>query len=175
VAPGAFACRESLFDRLIQGYFVSTITGMVRREVLGRRIRFVERIAYAEEWLFFLDVSRVARAGFVDEPLSIHHYTPGSLARADKRRNLARMRELFREMKRRYPDAPTAQRRAIRANLATACRQIAHEAAQRGSSEAIPMLIEAMLNCPNWTTLSELAGGFWSRLDTPQPTASAVR
>lgn len=175
VTPGGFACTESLFDRLIRGYFVSTITGMVRREVLGWKIRFVERIAYAEEWLFFLDVSRATRAGYVDEPLSIHHHTPGSLARADKRRNLVRMRELFREMKRRYGDSTMVQRRAVRANLATVCRQIAHECSQRGSSEAVPLLIEAIVNHPDRATLSELASGIWRCLGTPQPAAQSVR
>lgn len=175
VTPGGFACTRSLFDRLIRGYFVSTITAMVRREVLGRKIRFMERIAYAEEWLFFLDVSRVTRAGYVDEPLSIHHYTPGSLARADKRRNLVRTRELFREMKRRYRDSTTEQRRAIRANLATVCRQIAHECSQRGSSAAVPLLLEAMINHPDRTTLSELVGGVWRCLGTAQPAVQAVR
>jgi len=175
VTPRGFACTESLFDRLIRGYFVSTITGMVRREVLGRKIRFEESIAYAEEWLFFLDVSRVTRAGYVDEPLSIHHYTPGSLARADKRRNLTRMRELFHEMKRRYGDATSEQRRAVRTNLAKVCRQIARECSERGSSEAIPMLIEAMVNHPDRATLSELAGGIWHCLGTPQPAAQTVR
>ena len=175
VTPGGFACAESLFDRLIRGYFVSTITGMVRREVLARKVRFVERISYAEEWLFFLDVSRVTRAGYVDEPLSIHHHTPGSLARADKRRNLAGMRELFQVMKRRYPDSTASQRRAIRANLATVCRQLAHGCAQRGSSEAIPLLFEAMLNHPDRATLSELASGIWRCLGTTQPAAQPVR
>ncbi|MCH8149571.1 MAG: glycosyltransferase family 2 protein [Planctomycetes bacterium] len=33
-------CRGSLFDWLIREYFVSTISGMVRRDVLGSDIRF---------------------------------------------------------------------------------------------------------------------------------------
>jgi len=158
VAPGAFECVESLFNSLIQGYFVSTITGMVRRSVLGETIRFSEKHAYAEEWLFFLEVARATRAGFVDEPLSIHHYTAGSLARADKHRNLLGMRALLEEMRRRFSDASRPQRRAIRSNLSRVCRQLGQEAAAERPMQAVCLALEAFLHEPTLRTLRACLG-----------------
>lgn len=175
VTPTARACVDSLFDHLVRGYFVSTITGMVRREVLGSRIRFCEKLSYAEEWLFFLDVSRATPAGFVDEPLSIHHYTSGSLSRANKRRNLVGMRELLREMKTRYHDATRSQRNSIRANLATVCRQLAQGVSHRSSMEGFPLLVESWLNRPQLATLAEMASCLWRYAATTQPTPTVVR
>lgn len=158
VAPGEFTCLGSLFDTLVRGYFVSTITGMVRRDALGPTVRFSERHAYAEEWLFFLEVARATSAGFVDEPLSIHHYTPGSLARSDKRRNLLQMRELFMEMKRRFAGATRKQRAAIHGNLARVCRELGHAALKARPGKAARFFFEALRQKPDWTTFAELAG-----------------
>jgi len=80
-------CLESLFDTLLRKYFISTITGMVRRTRLGD-IRWPVGVTYAEEWLFYLQLARICEVGFVDEPLCLHHHTAGSMSRTDKVRNV---------------------------------------------------------------------------------------
>ena len=40
IAPGLRVCAADVFDYLVRQYFVATIVGMVRREVLGDAIRF---------------------------------------------------------------------------------------------------------------------------------------
>ena len=128
VEPGLCVCRGSLFDVLIRGYFIATIVGMVRREVLGSTIRFPVGQAYAEEWLFYLQVARVCQAGFVNEPLCLHHFVTGSLARTDKHRNMRQNRELLHRIKATFPDLSRPQRKAVHRNLAQTCRQLGFEA-----------------------------------------------
>ena len=65
VGPGLCVCTRPLFDVLIRQYFIATIVGMVRREVLGQSIRFPADQTYAEEWLFYLKVTHFWRGGFV--------------------------------------------------------------------------------------------------------------
>ncbi len=132
VSPGLYACRENLFDTLVRGYFIATIVGMVRREVLGHRIRFDENQAYSEEWLFYLHVARRCPSGFVDEPLALHHYTASSLARLDKQRNSERKYELLRTINASFPDMSRVQRRAVSDQLARTCRQIGYDAMSSG-------------------------------------------
>ncbi|MBI4716879.1 MAG: glycosyltransferase family 2 protein [Planctomycetes bacterium] len=132
VAPGLYVARGSLFDWLIRGYFLSTIMGLVRREVLGSTIRFPEGRRYAEEWLFYLQVARACRAGFVDEPLCVHHFVPGSLSRSDPRRNTQERRELLRAVLATFPDLGGAARRIVHGHLADACRQMGFDARHAG-------------------------------------------
>ncbi len=132
VAPGLFACRGSLFDVLIRGYFIATIVGMVRRDVLGDTLRFPAAHAYAEEWLFYLTVARACAAGFVDEPLSLHHYTDGSLARTDPHRNSVRYGRLLETIDRSFGDLTRAQRRSVHTQLARNRRQLAYDASRVG-------------------------------------------
>jgi len=128
VAPGLRVCTQSLFDALLAGYFIATIVGVVRRDVLGAAIRFAEHLSYAEEWLFYLRVARRCRAGFVDEPLCVHHFTTGSLARSDKSRNAVRYVAVLDAIRSAFPDLPRRQRRLIRFNLAVALRQAGYDA-----------------------------------------------
>ena len=128
IGPRLRVCSDNLFDHLIRRYFIATIVGMVRRDVLGRSIRFAEGQSYAEEWLFFLQVTRRCRAGFVDEPLSIHHHTIGSLARTDARRNTVRYRNLLVAMGEVLDGISFDQRGIIRSNLADTYRQLAYDA-----------------------------------------------
>ena len=132
VAPGLCLCTGSLFDSLIVGYFVATIVGMVRRELLGSTIRFPEEQSYAEEWLFYLQIARQCRSGFVDEPLCVHHFNSGSLARSDKRRNAVRYAGLLEAIRTTFPDLSRAQRRVVNRNLAEAYRQIGYDAQRDG-------------------------------------------
>jgi len=157
VAPGLCVCLDSLFKTLIRGYFIATIVGMVRREVLGLSIRFPNDQAYAEEWLFYLRVARVCEAGFVDEPLCLHHHVAGSLARTDRQRNTRRYRDLLRAMRTTLPDLTRSHRRAIAGNLATACRQVGCDAFAAGRyGQAVRSFAESFASRPNLYTLYDL-------------------
>ena len=128
VGPGLCLCTGDLFDHLIREYFIATIVGMVRRDVLGRSVRFAVGQSYAEEWLFFLEVAKRCRAGFVDEPLCIHHHTEGSLARTNRHRNTVRYRNLLVGIGDVFEDLSRAQRRTVRVKLAQTYKQLAYDA-----------------------------------------------
>lgn len=128
VAPGLCVCQGNLFDWLIREYFIATIAGMVRRTVLGEAIRFPVDQSYAEEWLFYLKVARTCHAGFVNQPLCLHHFTSGSLARTNKHRNMLRRRDLLHTIKASFKDLKPEHSRAIHDNLATTCRQLGFDA-----------------------------------------------
>ena len=127
IAPGLCVCQGDLFDYLIRDYFIATIAGMVRRGVLGETIRFPVDQSYAEEWLFYLKVAHVCHAGFVNEPLCLHHFTSGSLARTNKHRNMHRRRDLLYTIEKSFSDLKPEHSRAIHHNLATTCRQLGFE------------------------------------------------
>jgi hypothetical protein len=120
-------CDPTVFDALLRSYFIATITGVVRRDVLGESIRFTLDPAYSEEWLFYLQVTRTARCGFVDEPLCVHHFTPGSVSRTDRSTNLSKFRILLHSMIKMLHPLTRSQRRTLRDHLAHACRQLAYD------------------------------------------------
>ena len=126
-------CTGSLFDALIRSYFIATIVGVVRRDVLSDSIRFMRDPAYSEEWLFYLQVVRICASGFVDEPLCVHHHLPGSEARTDRHRNISRLNNLYHEMLNVLEPLTSAQRRVIKQNLATSSEQIGLNAYRTGS------------------------------------------
>ncbi|MCH7592725.1 MAG: glycosyltransferase family 2 protein [Planctomycetes bacterium] len=128
IGPGLRVCSDDLFGHLIRRYFIATIVGMVRRDVLGQTIRFAQGQSYAEEWLFFLHLVRRCRAGFVDEPLSVHYHTKGSLARTDAHRNTVRYRNLLTAMSEAFDDLSAESRGIIRSNLADTYRQLGYDA-----------------------------------------------
>ncbi len=157
IAPGLRVCIGNLFDILIRHYFIATIVGMVRREVLGREIRFPIDQDYAEEWLFYLNVARVCRSGFVNEPLCVHHFVAGSLARTDKHRNAVRYRDLLTAIEAGFVDLNHEQRRAIDRNRARASRQIAYDARRAGRHrEAALSLIDSLRRQPSVKAFGEL-------------------
>jgi len=153
VEPGLFVCHD-LFDTLLSGYFICTIVGLVRREVLGQSIRFSEDLLFGEEWLFYLQVARECRAGFVDEPLSLYRFQPGSLSRSDKGRNAAEFRRLLREIRRAFPDLKSPQRRVVRGQMAQLDRRLACTAYREGRfAEARRLFAEAWRHEPRLQTL----------------------
>ncbi|MHC4695994.1 MAG: glycosyltransferase family 2 protein [Planctomycetota bacterium] len=164
VSPGLCVCTGSLFEVLVRGYFIGTIAGMIRKEVLGDGIRFREVPSYGEEWLFYLKVSKACPAGFVDEPLCLHHWVRGSITRRDSHRNQVRHRDLLREMRRCFrSDSPTA-RRAIRGNLAHSCRQLGYETYRMGHyGRAAGYFAESFINGLDLRSLVEAvrAGVRW--------------
>jgi glycosyltransferase involved in cell wall biosynthesis len=132
VAAGLHATGSELFETLLHGYFIATIVGLVRREALGE-IRFDERLSYAEEWLFYLRLARAGRAGFVDEPLALHHFTRNSLTRTDKCRNMVRQCELFHAMKKQFPDLALHETAIVNGHLANAHSQLANHLRSTGN------------------------------------------
>lgn len=128
VAPGLFRCDDAFFPHLLGDYFISTISGLVRRDLLGLTIRFPEGCAYAEEWMFYLRVARVAPVGFVNEPLCLHHFTAGSLSRRDPVANLVEQLRLLERMYAEFFPIGRQARRILRCHLARAHRQLAYHA-----------------------------------------------
>lgn len=144
IAPRLFVCDENFFVHLAGTYFIATIVGMVRRDVLADDLRFSTALTYAEEWLFYLQVARKTRVGFVDEPLCVHHHRAGSVTRTSRLANLTAQCATLRAIRRQFRDAPPAARRAIRLNLAGACRHLAVEQQRCGQHrKAVGTLFEA--------------------------------
>jgi len=158
VAPDLCVCTGDVFDVLLRGYFIPTIVGVVRREVLGNSIRFPVGQDYAEEWLFYLRVAKSCRAGFVDKPLCLHHFTAGSLARTDKQRNTARMCDLLMMIDRTFEDLSRAQRRTVHRQLAAAFRQMGFDEFRSGRyTRATRHFAEALCRRPQLGTLVNTA------------------
>lgn len=120
------AVGSELFETLLRGYFIATIVGLVRREALGE-VRFDERLSYAEEWLFYLRLARTGHAGFVDEPLALHHFTKNSLTRTDKLRNLTRQCALFHAMKEQLPRLTHHEDAIVNGHMFRAHAQLARQ------------------------------------------------
>ena len=160
IGDGLAIVDGSLFDTLIHGYFVSTIVGMVRREVLGSDLRFATDINYSEEWLFYLEVSRRCACGFVDEPLSLHHFTRNSLARHDKSGNTRAYAALLRRILARFDgDLSFAQRRSLCGQLAATLRQLGYDAECAGDLAAAARgFWRAFSTRPNWRDAANSIG-----------------
>lgn len=125
IEPALKVCTASLFDTLLRGYFVATIVGMVRREALAG-IRFSDGLRYSAEWLFYLQLARQFPAGFVDEPLALHHHLSGSVTRTCKLANVRNYLEMLRRIERAFPDLTEGQRRILHPQLARAALQVAY-------------------------------------------------
>ena len=184
VRPGLCVCRGSLFDWLIREYFVATIAGMVRREILDKVIRFPVDQSYAEEWLFYLQVTRSCPAGFVNEPLCLHHFTQGSLARVDKHRNMLRRRDLLHTIRTTFSELTGGHLEAVHGNLATTCRQLGYEAYRvRRYREAAARFAESFKYKKRVCTAREAVQAFvraavpgarWVALSSSKPAGSAL-
>jgi glycosyltransferase involved in cell wall biosynthesis len=111
IAPGLRVCGPEFLPTLLRQHFVSPITAVVRRDVIGRSVRFPPGLEYWEERIFILEVARRAPAGYVNEALSINHFVSGSLSRTDTTKNLRHRLRAVEEIGRRLADAaPTLQR-----------------------------------------------------------------
>jgi len=157
-----YQCDASVFDRLLEQYFIATIVGMVRRDLLGTRLRFDESLRYAEEWLFYLQVARQTVVGFVAEPLCVHHFTGGSLARDDKHANFVQLAATLVAMTESLGDLESAQRRVLRGHLARTYRQLGYDAHREGRYSAATAAFVQSLRCmPRATVLAEAGEAFW--------------
>lgn len=132
IAPGLRVCGPDIFRHLARQYFIATIVGMVRREVLADDLRFSTAHRYAEEWLFYLEIVRRTLAGYVDEPLCLHHHVAGSASRTSRSENLTNLASLLEEMLRRFADADRETRAEIRRRLAGVRSDLAMSAYARG-------------------------------------------
>lgn len=133
LSPGLRVCDARLFETLLRGYFIATITGMVKRDVLGTQIRFDQRVNYAEEWLFYLRVAKATRAGFVNEPLCLHHFTDGSLSRTDREQNAIGLCKVLEAILEKFPKLPRSQRKIVLGLLSRANRQVAFNSGGAGA------------------------------------------
>jgi len=124
VAPRMLVCPPNLFDYLLRAYFIATIVGVVRRDVLADDVRFLPFNLYNAEWMFYLEIVRRARAGYVDEPLCLHHWVGGSASRTSSTRNVIYQWRLLKAMRERFADASPAARAEIQRQLADTCRQL---------------------------------------------------
>lgn len=158
IAPGLRVCRGSLFDWLIREYFISTICGMVRRDVLTANMRFPSDQTYAEEWLFYLKVVREVDAGYVNEPLCLHHFTVGSLARTDRQGNQRELYRLLLRIRDSFTDLTRPQRRALSLNLANCNRQLGYDTYRvQQYKTAARHFLASFQHHPEWHSLAEAA------------------
>jgi glycosyltransferase involved in cell wall biosynthesis len=132
IAPRLRVCDDTFCDLMVGHYIVSPITAMVRRDVLGTEVRFPPGQQYSEEWLFFLDVAARCQAGYVDEALSIHYHTAGSLSRTDVMRNNIHQARAIERILREHPRATAAARAEARAQLVSCYRQLAFDCHKAG-------------------------------------------
>jgi len=166
---------ENVFDELLKGYFMATIVGMVRRDILGDTIRFPVGFAYAEEWHFYLKVVRAARVGYIDEPLCLHHHVRGSLSRSDEVKNTEALRVLLDFMRRDLEPLTRRQRRILDDHWARACRQCGYDAYRMGDfKEASRWFRVAFGAGPSWhVAKSYITSKYHSlRVARPHTTAS---
>jgi glycosyltransferase involved in cell wall biosynthesis len=129
-------CAPAVRDWMTGRYLVSTITGVVRRAVLGDDVRFPPALRYCEEWLFFLEVCRRTRVGYIDAPLALHHHTRGSVSRTSVMRNLEHRIRALNTVRRRAFEASPRARRALRDQLAESHRQLGCDHYKTGAFDA---------------------------------------
>lgn len=136
ISDDLWVCDESILTTMLRGYIIATITGMVRREVLGHEIRFAPDPTYSAEWLFYLRIAQRTPVGFVDAPLCLHHYVAGSVTRCDAHRNTVRHRELFRAMLCELAPLTREQRAIVHAHLVRTNLQLGYDFARMGERRA---------------------------------------
>ncbi len=175
IAPGLYRCDPDFFDELLEEYFIATIAGMVRREVLGSVVRFPVGIAYAEEWLFYLQAARRTRAGFVSEPLCLHHWTEGSLSRTSARRNVAQREQLLARVGRDVGVLSRRQRRTLRRHRTDSALQLGFETLRAGDRlAAAAWFARAAARGAVRRGVAALASTVWSAVQTPSAGSAAA-
>lgn len=153
LSPNLHVCDPNFFSYLLKEYFVATIVGVVRRDVLRDDIRFLEHDLYGCEWLFYLEIARRCRVGFVDEPLCLHHFVDGSLSRTSKLRNTIYHRRLLKTIFDRFPDLTGLQHREVSQQLAETCQQLGYESYKAAEfGPAMGYFHEALAAEPNAAT-----------------------
>lgn len=153
IAPNLHVCTPDFFSYLLKEYFVATIVGVVRREVLSDDIRFLEHDLYGCEWMFYLEIANRTRAGFVNEPLCLHHFVDGSLSRTSKTRNMIYHRRLLKTILDRFGNLTKPQLQEVNNQLADTCRQLGYESYKSAEfGPAMKYFKEAIQARPSATT-----------------------
>lgn len=162
-------CDSTLFDTLLEHYFISTITGMIRREVLTPALRFPSGIAYAEEWVFYLKAVACCRAGFVDEALSLHHFVEGSLARRCAGENAMQFTRTVEAIENAFPDLTARQRQILDDHKARSFRQVGYDAHRDGRyGDAARAFARSFKCAPRLGVLAETGDSLWRGLTGPK-------
>ena len=161
---GERVCGPDFLDYLVRRYLIPTITGMVRRDVLGDDVRFAPGQSYSEEWLFFLEVARRARCGYIDEPLAVQHQQPVSVSMVSASHNVAQQRQALQMIQARYADVSASAKRAVRHQLAHCCRQLGFDAYKQGRyRDALRHFSEAWAQRPDVHTTVHVVQTAWKR------------
>ncbi|UCG17305.1 MAG: glycosyltransferase family 2 protein [Phycisphaerales bacterium] len=161
-------CGPHFVDHLVRCYCIPTITGMIRNDVARDGVRFPLEQSYSEEWLFFLDVARQYRCGFIDEPLSVQHCQPGSVSLSSTSHNLIQQCRALRTIRRRFPDVSKQARRAVCDQLVQCCRQLGFDAyKQNRYRDARRHFTEAWKYRPNMRNTGYVARSLWRQLRRP--------
>ncbi|MCP4592618.1 MAG: glycosyltransferase family 2 protein [bacterium] len=169
IAPKLLLCTGDLADYMLRGYFISTIVGMVRRSVVGESVRFLEGQWYSEEWLFYLEVAKRCRSGYVDEPLSLHHRVAGSVSHTSVPRNLLNQQRLLSLLAQRFPDCSRPARRALRSLRSTCARQLGWNAMRADlPTRALRHFGEALIHQPTLPALRPVIAAAWRVLTQPR-------
>ncbi|NOX59824.1 MAG: glycosyltransferase family 2 protein [Planctomycetes bacterium] len=175
IAPRLCVCDRNLLDRMVVSYLISPITAMVRRSVLGNEVRFPPGQKYSEEWLFFLDVSSRCRVGYVAEPLSVQHQTPGSLSLVSAARNTQHQVRAMQRILERYPHASKDSRRKLGGKLAHCLRQMAFDHFKEGEfRSARSAFWKALQHHADWSTAVHLAQASWAARAEALPEESST-
>lgn len=87
VAPGLFVIEENPFKVFLTTFILHTNSVAVRRDLLGK-VRFDLSYKWGEDWLFCLDLSRIAKFGFVDELLTEYRERLGSICKKSDMRTI---------------------------------------------------------------------------------------
>ncbi len=164
LGEGQFVCGPNAVDYLVRRYCIPTITGMVRRSVLGTDVRFLPGQSYSEEWLFFLEVADRAPCGYIDEPLSIQYCQPDSVSTRCPASNVRRQYDALRHIRRRFPGVSREAGRCLRDQMATCCRQMGFDAFKAGRFKpALGHFLRAWFHRPDFRGLVWIAQTAWER------------
>ncbi|MFA6097234.1 MAG: glycosyltransferase family A protein [Candidatus Paceibacterota bacterium] len=72
--------QGAIYEELIKRNFVSTQTILVRSECFAKTGLFDEKLSRLQDWDIVLRLSRYYKFCFIEEPLVLQHYTPGSIS-----------------------------------------------------------------------------------------------
>jgi hypothetical protein len=169
-----FVCGPDAVDHLVRRYCIPTITGMVRRDVLGTDVRFLTDQTYSEEWLFFLEVAARAPCGYVDEPLSVQYCQRDSASTRCPASNVRQQYAAVTRIRRRFPNVSREARRCLRDQMVTCCRQMGFDAFKAGRFQpALRHFQRAWLHRPDFRGSVWIAQTLWEMMRTRLPHTSS--
>ncbi|MBN1514526.1 MAG: glycosyltransferase [Phycisphaerae bacterium] len=170
LGDGQFICGPDAVDHLVRRYCIPTITGMVRRDVLGTDVRFLTDQTYSEEWLFFLEVAARSRCGYIDEPLSVQYCQRDSASTRCPASNARQQYEALTHIRRRFPNVSREAGRCLRDQMVTCCRQMGFDAFKaRRFQPALRHFQRGWFHRPDFRGLVWIAQAVWQMLRSRLP------